>query len=89
MKLEFKKSFTKDLRKREQERSLFERVQEVILAVEQADNIQEINNLKKLKSKGNQYRIRLSDYRIGLVIESDTVCFVRFLHRKEIYKYFP
>jgi mRNA interferase RelE/StbE len=35
------------------------------------------------------YRIRLGDYRVGLKIENNTVCFVRFLHRKDIYRYFP
>lgn len=89
MKLEFKKSFTKDLRQKGQDRSLFQRIQEIILSVEQADTIQEIHNLKKLKSKDNRFRIRLGDYRLGLTIENDTVFFVRFLHRKEIYKYFP
>ena len=89
MKLEFKKSFTKDLRKKGQDRSLFQRIQEIIQSVEQADTIQEIHNLKKLKSKDNHFRIRLGDYRLGLTIDNDTACFVRFLHRKEIYKYFP
>ncbi|NPA92437.1 MAG: type II toxin-antitoxin system RelE/ParE family toxin, partial [Chloroflexi bacterium] len=35
------------------------------------------------------YRIRLGDYRLGLEIEGDTVVFVRFLHRRDIYRYFP
>ncbi|GIK72728.1 MAG: hypothetical protein BroJett021_17160 [Chloroflexota bacterium] len=35
------------------------------------------------------YRIRVGDYRLGLALEGDTVILVRFLHRKEIYRYFP
>ena len=89
MKLEFKKSFAGDLRKRKQEKILLERVQQVINEVDKAGNINDIRNLKKLKVAGRYFRIRLGDYRFGLIIENDTVCFVRFLHRSEVYRYFP
>jgi len=89
VKTEFKKSFAKDLKKRSQEKKLLAHVQEVIHGVEGAESLQEINNLKKLKAEGGYYRIRLGDYRIGLKIEEETVVFVRFLHRSEIYRYFP
>lgn len=35
------------------------------------------------------YRIKQGDYRIGIKIETDTVVFMRVLHRKEIYREFP
>ncbi len=89
MKLEFKKSFTKDLNKRKTDKPLLERVKQVILEVEEASNTQQIKNLKKLKTQGSHYRIRLGDYRLGLVIEGNTARFVRFLHRGDIYRYFP
>lgn len=89
MKLEFKKSFAKDLRKRKQEKILLKRVQQVINEVNEAGNINDIGNLKKLKVSGRYFRIRLGDYRFGLIIENDTVCFVKFLHRSEVYRYFP
>ncbi len=86
---DFDKSFTKDLKKRKTDKQLMERVRQVILAVEAAPDIHTIRNLKKLKTQGNHYRIRIGDYRLGLVIENDTVSFVRCLHRSEIYRYFP
>ena len=89
MKVEFRKSFTKDFKKRKTDKPLLERVKQVILEVEEAQSIQQIKNLKKLKAQGNYYRIRLGVYRFGLVIEGDTAIFVRFLHRGDIYKYFP
>ena len=89
MNLDFKKSFAKDLKKRKTDKSLLERVQQVIQEVEEAKNIHSIRNLKKLKAQGSHYRIRQGDYRFGLIIENKTVRFVRFLHRSEIYKYFP
>jgi len=57
--------------------------------VENTDNLRELKGIKKLKRYKYNYRKRISDYRIGLHIEEDTVEFIRFLHRKDIYKYFP
>ena len=87
--LDFKKSFAKDLKKRKTDKPLLERVQQVIQEVEEAQDIHAIRNLKKLKAQGNHYRIRIGDFRLGLVIEDDTVCFVRCLHRSDVYRYFP
>ena len=89
MNLEYKKSFARDLKKKAKDANMRSRVQKIIQEVDNADSIEEIKNLKKLKAEGNYYRIRFGDYRIGLTIEGDTVCFVRILHRSEIYRYFP
>jgi len=35
------------------------------------------------------YRIKIGDYRIGMTVEGNLVTLVRFLHRKDIYRYFP
>jgi mRNA-degrading endonuclease RelE of RelBE toxin-antitoxin system len=48
----------------------------------------EITNLKKLKGYENAYRIRIGDYRIGIIFDGETVMFQRVLHRKDIYLYF-
>lgn len=84
----FKTSFLKDLQKIK-DHSLGTRVKEVIETVEKASTLQEITNLKQLKGATGYYRIRLGDYRIGLRVEGETITLVRFLHRKEAYRYFP
>jgi mRNA interferase RelE/StbE len=89
MRTEFTKSFARDLRKLNNDKIFLTRVQKVIEAVEQAEDIFQISNLKKLKSEGNYYRIRCGAYRIGITIKSDLVTFIRILPRKEIYRYFP
>ena len=89
MKTEFKKSFAKDLKKKARDRKLLSHVKEIIQSVEDAESLYDISNFKKLKAEGDYCRIRLGDYRIGLKVEGDTVVFVRFLHRSEIYRYFP
>ena len=89
MKVEFKKSFATDLRKKSKDRRLSARVEQIIEQVDQAEDPHQIPNLKKLKAEGDFYRIRSGDYRLGLIIEDDTATFVRLLHRSEIYRYFP
>lgn len=88
MNTQFKASFSKDLR-RIRDKDLLNRVRAVIEAVELANSLAEIQHLEPLKGWARYYRIRVGDYRIGLAIEEDVVTFVRFLHRKDIYRYFP
>lgn len=49
----------------------------------------EIKNLKKLKGFSRHYRIRIGEYRAGITIEGSVITFIRFLHRKDVYRYFP
>lgn len=89
MKTEFRKSFAKDLKRHGRDKNLLTRIQKTILEVEEADSIITIKNLKKLKAEGFYYRVRVGNYRLGLIIENEIVIFVRVLHRSEIYRYFP
>lgn len=82
------KSFQKDVKKI-QNKKIRHSIAEIIIQIQKADSLEEILNLKKLKGSGIEYRIKLRDYRIGLIISESQVEFVRFLHRKDIYKYFP
>ena len=88
MKLLFEESFLKDLKKIN-DRALRHKVFEIIKHLKTINTISEIRNIKKLHNKKNYFRIRLGNYRIGLEIIGDTIIFVRILHRKDIYKYFP
>ena len=90
MKTEFKDSFLKDICSIK-DRKLLLRLEQFIVAVENVDNLSQIPNLKKLKGQKNKvyYRSRIGNYRVGLIIKQDIVVFVRFLKRKEIYRYFP
>lgn len=42
-----------------------------------------------MKGSESYYRIKLGDYRLGLRVENNKLIIIRFLHRKEIYRYFP
>jgi mRNA interferase RelE/StbE len=88
MKIEFKKSFLKELQKL-RNKGLKNSIAECIVQVESANSSNQIRNLKKLAGFDDYYRIRIGNYRIGLKIEADIVYFVVFEHRKDIYKKFP
>lgn len=88
MKIEFRKSFEKDLRNIK-DYDLLQRVKLVIEELESAVNLQQINNLKMIKTVSNHYRIRVGNYRIGISVNDNVITLVRILHRKEIYRYFP
>ncbi|MDR0864215.1 MAG: type II toxin-antitoxin system RelE/ParE family toxin [Candidatus Symbiothrix sp.] len=90
MKDDFKKSFLNDIKKIKNKKLLV-KIKDVIKAVESAQNMQDIPDLKKLKGsrKGIYYRIKIDDYRIGVSIENEMVTFVVFGARKDIYKHFP
>jgi mRNA interferase RelE/StbE len=65
------------------------RIRETIERVEAAETFHEVPNLKKISGAVNLYRIRVGDYRIGLAMEEDVIEFVRCLHRRDIFRYFP
>ena len=88
MKTAFRESFARDLRQLRQP-EVRARVKQVIEAVERAAGPAEIPQLRKLRSTGAYFRIRIGDYRLGLVIEGDQATLVRILHRREIYRFFP
>lgn len=88
MNVEFRSSFARDLRA-VKDKGLLQRVREMIEQVEQANSPSEIPNLKKLKARGDYYRIRVGGYRAGIALSDETIVFVRLLNRKDIYRYFP
>ncbi len=61
----------------------------IIENIEKAETLTEIENIKKLSGFSNCYRIKLDNYRIGIVLEDNKVVLVQFQNRKDIYKKFP
>ncbi len=89
MKVLFTKSFAKDLRRHKKNPELMGQIRKIIEKVEQAEAVTELTQLKQLKADGRFFRIRIGDYRIGITVEDDEITFIRVLHRKEIYRFFP
>lgn len=88
MKVVFLNSFKKDLNNITLVK-FKDKVKAVILAVEKAESLKELPNLKKLIGHPTAYRIRIGDYRLGMYIENNQVEMVRLVKRNDIYKVFP
>ncbi len=88
MKIKFESKFSKDLRKIKDQK-LLSQIKIVINECKLAQTLDDIKNLKKLKVYQIFYRIKIGDYRIGIAIINDELIFTRFLHRREIYRFFP
>ncbi len=84
----FRKSFARDL-KGIKNRDIRDHIRQVIEQVEAAATLQDIGDLKKLSGTGKFFRIRVGEHRIGLVVEKDSVEFVRCLPRRDLYRFFP
>jgi mRNA interferase RelE/StbE len=88
MEIKIDKSFQKDTR-RIKDKSILQRIANTIANIQRAKNLEDIKDLKKIRGTHSMYRIRIGDYRLGIIITDTAVEFVRCLHRKDIYKYFP
>lgn len=89
MTIEYAARFLKDLKELKGTPS-FEKIKTLAFeVVANIDSPDEIPHFTKLEGYENYYRIRIGDYRIGVKFEDDTLIFMRVLHRKEIYHYFP
>jgi mRNA interferase RelE/StbE len=87
--VEYLPSFLKDL-KRLKSTPVFAAIQTFVFdELPGHEDFNEIRNLKLLAGTANTYRIRVGDYRIGLIASDNTITLMRVLHRKEIYRYFP
>lgn len=88
MKLVVQKSFERDIERLSQQKV----ATQLLLLIKQLETCQtlsEIKYIKKMKAKGKYYRIRIGDYRLGMKEEHNVLTLLRFMHRKDIYQYFP
>ncbi|MYB70570.1 MAG: type II toxin-antitoxin system RelE/ParE family toxin [Gemmatimonadetes bacterium] len=88
MKVKFSNGFTRDIG-RIRNQSIRERIEKAIEQIERIDNFTETSNIKKLRAGGNHFRIRVGPYRLGFLLENDTVVFTRCLPRQDFYRNFP
>jgi mRNA interferase RelE/StbE len=86
--VKFEYRFEKDLQS-VKDKKLFSKIKKIIINCKNSDNLSQIKNIKKLKGYDTFFRIKIADYRIGVEIQKNELIFVRFLHRKDIYRFFP
>ena len=88
MELEYEVRLRRDLR-RLRDAAMRARVERTIADLEAASAITAISGVESIRGHSGRYRIRIGDYRLGIAVEGETVVLVRFLHRRDIYRYFP
>ncbi len=85
--IEIRRTFTKDADKLPA--NIQRQLAAIITNLQQAKQLTQIKDCKKIKGSKIAYRIRLNQYRIGFFFLNETIELVRVLGRKDIYKYFP
>ena len=88
MRMEYLKSFSKDLRKVTDKKAK-QKLKNIILEMKEAQHLDDIKSVKKLVGHPNAFRIRIGDYRLGFYFEKDVIILARFVKRNDIYKLFP
>jgi mRNA interferase RelE/StbE len=88
VRIEYAASFERDLRG-VKDQSVRNQARLALETLKAAADLREIPNVKKLQGSDDMYRIRVGEYRIGAILDRDSLVLVRFLHRKDIYRYFP
>lgn len=71
---------------------VLQKVQILISDLQNTKTLEKIKirfDCKKMQGYMSYYRIRIGEYRLGFSVDKDQVRLIRFLHRKDIYKFFP
>lgn len=66
-----------------------DKIAQIYSEIEKAKSWESIPSIKKMQGFENIYRLRIVDYRIGIVIDGQICKLIAIMHRKEIYRYFP
>lgn len=88
MKVEYHKSFERDLR-RVRDRNLLNRVKAILIELEDSESLEILTDIKAMKGHPEYFRVRIGDYRLGLKRIDGGVRIIRFLSRGDIYRKFP
>jgi mRNA-degrading endonuclease RelE of RelBE toxin-antitoxin system len=82
------RSFEKDVRSI-RDKKLKLRLSETLAELAAANEFADLSDVVPMSGHPGFYRIRIGEYRLGFYIQADTLFLARFLHRREIYRYFP
>ena len=69
--------------------SLASQVEQVIEQLKAASTIRDLRGVSRMTARGEHYRIRVGEYRLGITMDGETAILRRFLPRGEIYRRFP
>ena len=84
----YEQAFLRDIKKI-RDQKISDNLAKIIKEIKQTNDLSALDNIKKLKGHPSAFRIKVNDYRLGFFFENGHVIMVRFLNRKDIYKFFP
>ncbi len=88
MNTEYLDGFEKELAKT-RDKNLAKIILDCIQLFEDANNLNEIPNIKKMTGHPTAFRYRKGKYRIGFYYEDNTILFAAFAPRDKVYRNFP
>lgn len=88
MKVTFRKSFFKDVKKHSDQK-LKKTIKSKIIELENSYDLSAISNITKMKNHDTAYRMRIGKYRLGFYYTDGVVDLARFVKREDIYDVFP
>jgi len=88
MKVTFRKSFFRDLKKHSDQK-MKKTIKAKIIELENADGLSEISNIIKMKNHDTAYRMRIGKHRLGFYYTDGVVDLARFVKREDNYDVFP
>jgi mRNA interferase RelE/StbE len=88
MKVLYEKAFLKDINSL-RDQKISDNLEQLLREIKDAKDLSLLRDIKKLKGYPSAFRIRIGDYRLGFFFENQQVILARFIHRKDIYKFFP
>jgi mRNA interferase RelE/StbE len=88
MNIEFFEGFEKDLSKTN-DKKLAKIILDCIRLFENANQLSDIPNIKKISGHPTAYRYRKGKYRVGFFFENGVIIFAAFAPRDKIYRRFP
>ena len=88
-KVEYKKTFLKELSRLPS--GIKKRIEKIAFEELICDNPFKLGYIEKLKGYENKFKIRVSDFRMGLTLDNANkiITLNRVANRKDIYKIFP
>ena len=88
MNIEFRSGFERDL-SQSRDKKLAKIILDCIHLFENARQLDDIPNLKKMAGHQTAWRYRKGKYRIGFYFDNNTITFAAFAPRDKIYRKFP
>lgn len=88
MEIRYSRNFIRDIR-RVKDASIRRRVDRALDDLEAASTVSEVAAARRIASDRRHYRIRIGDYRLSFALDGNAVTLMRFMHRRQIYRYFP